>query len=201
MKRIITIGREFGSGGHEIGKLAAEALGIAFYDKELLAAVAKESGFSERYIEEGWEYATATNSLLFNIAVSSGYNTPGKGLTPSDQVYVLQSNLIRDLAEEEPCVIVGRCADYILRERTDCLHVFLYADMDYRKKRIVERYGQTKMTPENRLKDKDKRRQVFYRHYTGRDWGSPHNYGLCLNTSTLGTERCVEILTDLYRTL
>ena len=158
MKRIITIGREFGSGGHEIGKLAAEALGIAFYDKELLAAVAKESGFSERYIEEGGEYATATNSLLFNIAVSSGYNTPGKGLTPSDQVYVLQSNLIRDLAEKEPCVIVGRCADYILRERMDCLHVFLYADMDYRKKRIVERYGQTKMTPENRLMDKDKRR-------------------------------------------
>ena len=192
--RVITISREFGSGGRTIGKKVAEKLGIPCYDAEIIQEMAKETGFAPDYVKEAGEYAPGS-------FLSSAFSNRMFGPTNEDILWEHQNNVITELAEKGPCVIVGRCADYILRERTDCLHVFLYADMDYREKRIVERYGQTKMTPENRLKDKDKRRRVFYRHYTGRDWGSPHNYDLCLNTGAVGTERCVEILTDLYRAL
>lgn len=125
--RIITISREFGSGGHSIGKLVAQKLGISFYDKELVDKVAQKSGYSSDFIEEQGEYAPTTSSFLFNLAFSSNWNKMSDNLSPADQLYLLQNNIIRELADKERCVIVGRCSNYILRERNDVLNVFIFA--------------------------------------------------------------------------
>ena len=127
MKNIITISREFGSGGRSIGKQVAEKLGYAFYDRELVDEVAKRSGFAPEYIEEHGEYANARNSLLFYLATAERYSHDN--LSMHDQLYITQSKIIEELAEKGKCVIVGRCADYILRDRKDCLHVFICSDM------------------------------------------------------------------------
>ena len=192
MKRIITISREFGSGGRSIGKLLAEKLGYAFYDKELTKEVAKRSGFSPAFIEESGEYANARSSLLFALATANQYSA--EILSMHDKLYIAQTKLIEELAEEGGCVIVGRCADYVLRDRKDCLHVFIYSDLESRAKRIVERYGHTDRSPEKRLHEKDQKRKVYYRNYTGRNWGQAQNYDLCLNSAALGEERCAELI-------
>ena len=140
--RIITISREFGSGGRTVGREVAERLGVPCYDKELVAKIARESGLAEEFIKENGEYAESANAFLFNWALAAGAG--GGSLPVSDRLYVIQHNLIRDLAEKEPCVIVGRCADYILRERTDCMNVFLHADMQFRIDRILRQYEQMK---------------------------------------------------------
>lgn len=195
--KVITISRQFGSGGRTIGKELAERLGVPYYDKELVDAVAKESGFSHEFIEEIGEYASVTSSFLFNIAVSSHPMGLVDSMSVSDKLYVYQTNVIRDLADKGPCVIVGRCADFILKDRPNCLHAFIHADYDFRAKRIVELYGETKQTPEKRLQDKDSKRKVYYRHYTNRVWGEAQNYDICLDAGKLGIERCVDILTDI----
>lgn len=196
-QKIITISRAFGSGGHTIGKQVAERLGIPFYDKELVDAVAKESGFHADFIKEAGEYASVTSSFLFNIAVSPHPSAALNTMSMSDQLFVYQTNVIRDLAEKGPCVIVGRCADYILKDREDCLHVFIHADMAYRADRIVRLYGQTKQSPEKRLNDKDNKRRVYYKHYTNRTWGDAQNYHICLNSGLIGIDKCVDIITDI----
>ena len=141
--KVITISRQFGSGGRTIGKEVAERLGIPYYDKELVDRVAKESGFSHEFIEEIGEYASVTSSFLFNIAVSSRPMGIVDSMSISDKLYVCQTNVIRDLADKGPCVIVGRCADFILKDRPDCLHIFIHSDMQHRAERIVRLYGQT----------------------------------------------------------
>lgn len=196
-KKIITISRAFGSGGHSIGKEVAQRLGIPFYDKELVEAVAKQSGFHADFIEEAGEYAPVSSSFLFSIAVSPNPLSTMHTMSMADQLFVYQTNVIRNLAEKGPCVIVGRCADYILREREDALHVFIHADMDYRAKRIVRVYGETKQSPEKRLTDKDNKRKVYYKHYTNRNWGDAQNYHLCLNSGMIGPEKCVDIIVDV----
>lgn len=192
MKRIITISREFGSGGRSIGKLLAEKLGYDFYDKELTNEVAKRSGFSPAFIEESGEYASARSSLLFALATAGQYSA--ESLSMPDKLYIAQTKLIEELAEKGNCVIVGRCADYVLQDRKDCLHVFIYADKESRAKRIVERYGETDRSPEKRLNEKDQKRKVYYKNYTGRNWGQAQNYDLCLNSAVLGEERCAELI-------
>lgn len=192
-KRIITISREFGSGGRSIGRAVADRLGIPFYDKELVDQIALESGFAPSFIEEHGEHAPGTSRLSYAFAQQG---VPGvmSGMSVADFLWSIQCNVILQLAEQGPCVIVGRNADYILKDRTDCLDVFIHADMDFRAERIVRLYGSSEKTPEARLREKDKRRQINYQHYTGRTWGAAQNYDLCLSSSRLGIERCVELI-------
>ena len=136
-KKVITISRQFGSGGHSIGKSLAEQLGISYYDKEILDRIASETGFTPGFIEKTSEYAAANNSLLWNLAMKhSPAHVPEDN--PADVIYFAQAKIIKELAQKEPCVIVGRCSDYILRDRADCLHIFICADKHSRAKRILE---------------------------------------------------------------
>ena len=192
MKSIITISREFGSGGHSIGEAVAKKLGYRFFDRELVNQVAERSGFSPEFIEESGEYASAKNSLLFAIATANQYTM--NGISMLDKLYIEQTKIIEEIAQEGNCVIVGRCSDYILREYEDCLHVFIHADMKSRAKRIVERFGEQERSAEKRLSEKDQKRKVYYKNYTGRSWGQAQNYDLCLNSGVLGSERCVELI-------
>ena len=197
MKRIITISREFGSGGHSIGQKVAEKLNLNFYDQALLEKIAQETGLSKEYIENS-EYAPARNSLLFNIVVNRSLTHCAEP-SPADMVYFAQMKIIREIAEKEPCVIVGRCSDYVLRERKDALHVFIYADLDSRSKRILERYGENDKPILKRIEDKDARRKIYYSHYTDRPWGVPQNYHVALSSSALGEDTCVNTIVDLFQ--
>ena len=189
-KRIITISREFGSGGRTIGKLVAEHLGIQCYDAELIQKLAVESGFDESYIKETGEYTPGG-------FLTSAFTDRSFGLTNEDMLWKLQYRIIRELAEKEPCVIVGRCADFILQDRTDCLKVFVHADMKFRADRIVRVYGEREKSPEARLKEKDKRRAAYYRFYTDMKWGDAANYHIALDSGIIGIEKCAEIIESL----
>jgi len=194
-KKIITISREFGSGGHTVGQMVAERLGIPFYDKELVDQIAVESGFAPKFVEEHGEHSPS--SSLFSYAFAP-QGIPGvmNGLSTADFLWSIQCNVILQLAEKGPCVIVGRNADYILKDRPEAMHVFVYADVPFRAERIVKRYGESNKSPEARLNEKDKRRRVNYQHYTGRTWGQAQNYNMCLDTGTLGIEQCVDIISN-----
>lgn len=196
--KIITISREFGSGGRSIGKLVAEQLGYAFYDKALVERIAKESGYAEDFIERRGEDATSKSSFLFNLSRSGGGGFDGMPAI-TDKLYVIQYNTIKKLAEESPCVIVGRCSDYILRNEPDTLHVFIHADAEFRARRIVEIYGERDNAPLKRVEEKDKKRQVYYKNYTGRIWGMSENFDLCLNSGKIGIEKCAEIIVGLAK--
>ena len=193
-KRIITISREFGSGGRTIGKRVAEELGIHCYDKELIEKLAEKTGFSERYIEEQGEYAPTSHPFSYAFV---GRNIDG--MSVSDYLWNEQRKKILEIANQEPCVIVGRCADYILREREDVLNVFVHAPKEIRAKRIVEVYGETSVAPEKRLRDKDKKRAINYRYYTEQEWGRAQNYHLTLDNSAFVIEGCVELLCGIAR--
>ncbi len=195
-KRIITISREFGSGGRSIGRKVAEKLGIPFYDKELVDQVALESGFAPKFVEENGEHSPGKS--MFSYAFASG-GMPGvmSGLSTADFLWNIQCNVILQLAEKGPCVIVGRNADYILKDRPECLHAFIHADKEFRAERIVRLYGESEKSPEARLNEKDKRRRINYQHYTGRTWGDSHNYDICLCSSRLGVEACADMIVEL----
>lgn len=193
MNRIITISREFGSGGRTIGRQVAEKLGIPCYDAELLDKIAGESGFAKEYIAESGEYALGTN-WLSQALIARDLN----GHSFQDDLWTIQRKIILELAEKESCVIVGRCGDYILKDHADCLRVFIHADIESRAKRIVEQYGERSESPKKRLKDKGKRRAAYYHLYTDMKWGMAQNYHITLNSGALGIDKCVEILTDLY---
>ncbi len=197
-KNIITISRQFGSGGHTVGKLVAEKLGIPFYDKELVDHIALESGFAPKFVEEHGEHSPGRTLLSYAFAPQG---VPGimNGLSTADFLWHIQCSAILQLAEKGPCVIVGRNSDYILKDRDDCFHAYIYADMPYRAERIVRLYGDSEKSPEARLQEKDKRRKVNYQHYTGRTWGQATNYDLCLDSSTLGIDTCVEIIVNLAK--
>ena len=192
MTNIITITREFGSGGRTVGKLLAAKLGYNFYDKDIDAAVAEESGLSPDFISESGEDANATTSFLFNL--SRSVSTGGYAMPLHDRIFVTQCKVIKQLAANGPCVIVGHCADYILRDRNDCLNVFIYADMESRAKRVVGLYGETEKSIEKRLKEKDDKRKVYYKNYTEQSWGRMQNYHVCLDSGRFGTDKCVEII-------
>ncbi len=194
-KKIITISREFGSGGRTIGRQVAERLGIPFYDKELVEQIALESGFAPKFIEENGEHAPGKSRLSYAFA-SQGVPGVMNGLSTADFLWSIQCSVILQLAEKGPCVIVGRNADYILKDRKDVLDVFIHADMDYRADRIVRLYGESEKSPVARLQEKDKRRQINYQHYTGRVWGNANNYDLCLNSASIGLENCVDIIVN-----
>ena len=195
-KKIITISREFGSGGRTIGRMVAEKLGIPFYDKELVDQIALESGFAPKYVEENGEHAPGASRLAYAFAAQG---VPGimNGLSTADFLWNIQCSVILQLADKGPCVIVGRNADYILKDRPDVLNTYIYADMDYRADRIVRLYGESEKSPEARLNEKDKRRRVNYQHYTGRTWGQAQNYDICLDTGVLGIDQCRDIIVGI----
>ena len=197
-KKIITISREFGSGGRTIGKKVAEKLGIPFYDKELVNQVSVESGFSPTYVEEHGEHAPG--KTLFSYALTS-QGVPGmlNGMSANDFLWNIQCNVILQLADKGPCVIVGRNADYILKDRPDTLNIYVHADKEFRAERIVRLYGNSEKTPAARLNEKDKRRRVNYQHYTGRTWGAAENYDICLDSGKLGIEQCADIVVGIVQ--
>ena len=192
-KKIITISREFGSGGRTIGREVANRLGIPFYDKELVEQVALESGFAPQFVEEHGEHAPGKTRLSYAFA-SQGVPGMMNGLSTADFLWSIQCNVIMQLADKGPGVFVGRNADYILKDRTDVLNVFIHANEDFRADRIVRLYGESEKSPAARLQEKDKRRRGNYLHYTGQTWGMAQNYDLCLDSSRLGIENCVEII-------
>lgn len=195
-KNIITISRQFGSGGRTVGRMLAERLGVPFYDKELVKQVADETGFDSSFIEENGEFSPSKS--IFSFAMSQGIPCMQNGLSMSDFIFCIQRQVILKLAEQ-PCVIVGRGADYILRERDDCFNVFIHADMQSRAERIVRLYGESEKKPEQRLADKDKKRKIYYKHYTDREWGDAKNYDMCLNSGKIGIEKCVELILDAIK--
>ena len=190
---IITISREFGSGGRTVGKQTAKLLGIPCYDQEVIEKVAQESGFAKEYIKERGEYTPYGGWFAQALTGRSA-----RGTSPQDDLWVIQRNVILDLAQKGSCVIVGRCADYILRDEADLLKAFIYADMEKRADRIVRLYGETEEAPIKRLKDKDKRRAAYYNFYTDTQWGSVHSYHISLDSGALGIDKCAEILAGLY---
>ena len=197
-KKIITISREFGSGGRTIGREVANRLGIPFYEKELVDQIALESGFAPKFVEEHGEHAPGMSRLSYAFA-HQGIPGVMNGLSTADFLWSIQCSVILQLADQGPCVIVGRNADYILKDRNDVLDVYIHADKEYRADRIVRLYGESEKSPMTRLAEKDKRRQINYQHYTGRTWGTAQNYDICLNSGKLGIENCVDIIVNLYK--
>lgn len=191
--RIITISRQFGSGGRTVGKEVAAKLGIPCYDADLIDKISEQSGFTKEYVAERGEYGVSSNwfERAFNDRDRNGHSF-------QDDLWRVQQQVILDLAQKGSCIIVGRCADYILRDKADCLRVFIHADIPSRARRIVEQYGEGSDTPEKRLKDKDKRRAAYYQFYTDMKWGAVGNYHITLNSGLLGIEKCVEIIASLY---
>lgn len=190
--RIVTIGREFGSGGRTIGRLLAQRRGVPCYDREILEEISEKSGFAQQYIEEMGEYTQP--GFLSGLFSNRFYY---QGQSNEDIIWLYQRQLIQELAERESCVIVGRCADYILQDRKDVLRVFIHADLEFRARRIVDVYGQREAAPEQRLREKDRRRAAYYQFYTDMHWGDARNYHVSLDVSKLGFERCVDLLSDL----
>ena len=197
-KQIITVSREFGSGGRTVGKRVAELLGVPYYDKELVKQVAVATGFDEKFVEQQGEDASPWKNLFSYAFAGMGSRHPMNGLSADDFLWVIQCKVILDLADKGPCVIVGRCADYILQGTADCLKVFIHADLAFRAKRIVEVYGEREQSPEERLRDKDKRRAAYHRFYTNMKWGHAQNYHLTLDSGVIGINKCVNIIAELY---
>lgn len=191
--RIIAIGRQFGSGGSTIAKKVAENLGIPCYDEQILEKMALESGFVPEFLKEQTEDAARRNTFAHILT-----GTIFMGNTYQDDLWALQNKIIHELADQGPCVFVGFCSEYILRKHDNCLRAFIYADLDKRVKRVVERYGETDVAPEKRVKDKDRKRAAYYQYYTDLTWGAAKNYHLSLNSGTLGIDNCVDILTKMY---
>lgn len=183
---VITIGREYGSGGRLIAKKLSEELGITFYDKELIAAVAKKTGFSENFIRDT-EHQRPTNSFLFDLYTA--VQTP----SVPDQVFIAQAKVIKEAAARESCVIVGRCADYILRGNSSLLTVFVHAPLDERIRRAREEYGVTEANLESYVIRQDKARAAYYNYFANGRWGQSREYELCVN-SHIGIDACVSVI-------
>lgn len=202
-KYVLTFARQFGSGGHEVAKTTAEILGIPFYDKELIAIAAKESGLSE-HLFDGLD-EKPTNSFLYSLVmgVQSGASTYCRygDVTGSDNIFRIQAQVIRQIADKEPCVIVGRCADYILREYENLVSIFVHADMEQRTARIMKRYNLKEKNAEDYINKTDKRRNSFYNFYTNRIWGSVENYNLAIDTAQVGIKNAAEIIADYVKKL
>lgn len=187
-KTIITVGREFCTGGRFIAQDVAKTLGIKLYDKELITMAAKDSGLSEEAVAASEKQHT--HSLLYSLY------TMGNDLPLGDQVFILQSRIIKQLADEGPCVILGRCGDYVLRERTDVLRVFIYAPLDFRREYAKTNpyvKGHTEKEIRDEIEKTDKRRASYYNYYTQNRWGDAHNYDLAVNAA-LGQQACVDMI-------
>lgn len=201
MKTIITISRQYGSGGREIGKKLAEKLGIPFYDKELLERVAKESGFSEEMIRNHDE--KPNSSLLYNVAIDSfGYITHTSAELPIGQkVFLAQFDSIKAIASEGSCVIIGRCADYVLRDEPNVLNIFIFGKEEDKAHRISSLYNLTEDEAKKVCAKQDKKRQSYYNYYADKKWGRADTYELCIDSGKLGIDGTVEFLVDYVKKL
>ena len=191
--KIITISREFGSGGRTIGKEVAAKLGIPCYDQELINMMAEESGFSVEQVKELAE--AEVYKKFFSTRVERALNSSYM----QGALWNAQEKMILHLAEQGPCVIVGRCADRILKDREDVLRVFIHADQEKRAERIVEEYGEREEAPLRRIREKDKLREGYYERYTHDQWGDARNFTVTLNSGELGIDFCVDMLVKLYK--
>ena len=171
---------------------------MPYYDKELVKQVSEETGFHENFIESAGEYAHSTNRLAYAFGSHAAHGTVS-GMSINDFLWVMQRKVILDIADKGPCVIVGRCADYILSDRDDVFNVFIHADMDARAERIVRLYGESEKAPKKRLEEKDKKRKVYYKHFTGNDWGVAKNYHITLNSAKIGIDQCIDILESIIK--
>lgn len=190
-KRIITISREFGSGGRFIGEEVAKKLGIAYYDKNIISQIAEKSGLAPEYIQESAELSPKKDLFAYALV---GRDITGKSV--EDMVYEAQRKVILELADKEPCVIIGRNADYILKERDDILNIFIHGDMPEKIQRITRLYKVEEQEAVKMMTDTDKRRMTNYNFYTEQKWGKASNYTLCLNSSQLGYDRCEAIIIE-----
>ena len=197
MNTIITIGRQYGSGGREIAKMVAEKYGIPYYDKELLTRAAKESGFCEEMLASHDE--RPTNSFLYNLVMdtySFGYNSSFVDVPISQKIFLVQFDTIKKIASEGPCVIVGRCADYALSEFDNCVHVFIHSDEEHKIKRIMERNQVSEKEAKEMMVKKDKQRQSYYNYYSSKKWGRADTYDLTINSGKLGLQGTVDLITQ-----
>lgn len=203
MKPVVTISRQFGSGGHEIGKKLAEKMGVPFYDKELIDRAVKESGLSAELFENAEN--KATNSLLYSLTMGmNAYGSHEFGLTNislDDRVYLAQAEVIQKAAEEGPCVIVGRCADYILRDRKDVINIFIWASMKYRIKQVMESESLSEEKAMDLIHKMDKRRANYYNYHAVEKWGRIENYHLSIQSDSIGLDNsvnCIKIYTEYH---
>ena len=196
MNTVITIGRQYGSAGREIGQKVAEYFDIKYYDKDLLTRAAKESGFCEEMIQNHDE--RPTNSFLYNLVMdtySFGYNNSSFVDMPiSHKVFLAQFDTIKKIADEGPCVIVGRCADYALADRQNVIDLFIFGNEECKVKRIMELYGLSEAKAKDMMIKKDKQRQSYYNYYSSKKWGRADSYDLCINSSVLGEEGTVKLI-------
>jgi uncharacterized membrane protein YczE/cytidylate kinase len=190
---VITISREFGSGGHEIGKKVAEKLGFAFYDKSLIGLTAEKGGFTPEYIKEHEQ--KLAHSLLFNLYEQNYAYVDGQ-VPPLDALFLVQSKIIREVSEAGACVVVGRCANFVLKGRPNCFNVFVHANHGYRKKRLAEKRGMDEATAEKEIEKTDRERANYCMHYTGLAWGEADNYHLTIDSSLLGAEKSAELIIE-----
>jgi cytidylate kinase len=195
--KIYTIGREFGSGGKDVGEKLAERLGIKLYDKELLQQAAKDSGFCEEIFENHDE--RPTNSFLYSLVMDtysvSGYSSaPFLDMPLNHKVFLAQFDTIKKIAENESCVIVGRCADYALADNPDCINVFIHADLDSRIKLVSKRMNLTENKARDVILKQDKQRASYYNYYTSKRWGDSTSYHLSLDSSKIGIDGCVDMI-------
>ncbi|MBO5796750.1 MAG: cytidylate kinase-like family protein [Clostridia bacterium] len=193
MKQIITIGRQFGSGGHEIGTRLAEALDVPYYDKDLLKRAAKESGLCEHLFEN---FDERPRSLLFSLAMDPyAFSNPAAPFGSVEQeIFLATFNAVKQVAAEGPCVIIGRCADYALREREDVLNLFIHAPLAERVKRIARVRGLSEAKAKDQINKMDKQRASYYNYYTSKKWGAVSSYDYCLDSSILGIDGTVELV-------
>ncbi len=189
-KIIITVSREYGSGGRYVAKILAEKLGIKFYDKEIITKLAKETGLSEEYIEENEQKRTALASLETDQVT---------GLSTRDELFIKESELIKKLAKKDSCVIVGRCADFIMKDNKNAVKVFIYSNMEDKIKRVNKFYGVDKEKAEKEIKNTDKQRANHYKHYTDREWKEYSNYDICINSDTLGVEKSADVIYNMIQ--
>lgn len=189
-KTVITISREYGSGGRIIGKKVAEALGISFYDGELLSLVAKESGYTEEFVRQNDQ--KRTQSLLYHLYMGSQI------LPASDMIFIAQSKVIKDLYEKESCVIVGRCADYVLRGKNDVINIFVHAPLESRAERVKSEYGEKADNYVNHVRKKDKSRIAYYNYFADDSWGKAQTYELSVN-SDIGIDVAVKLIVDYIK--
>ena len=201
-KIIITIARQYGSGGREIGEKVAKLLDIPLYDRELIADAAAKGNLNEELIKNSEE--SAANSLLYTLAMGSnvlgttmqfGYKMP-----LNDKLFILQSEIVKEYASKGSCVVIGRCADYVLRDEPNILRIFIYGDLDHRAARIQERHPELKSSQIIDVINKtDKRRSSYYNFYTGNKWGKYDNYDIAINSSTLGIDGTAELISNLAK--
>ena len=197
--KIITISRQFGSGGRTIAKTLAQKLGYDYYDKEIIEQVAEKTGFSKEVVASKGAEAPGTSIFSYGFEAQA---TPGtmNGMTMNDYIWSVQRKVIKDIADSgKPCVIVGRSADFILKDYDSILNVYICADKKFRAERIVKLYGENDKKPEKRLDEKDKKRAANHKHFTDLEWGYAPNYDICLNSSVFGIDKCVEIIEDLVK--